>query len=220
MGLKHQSSDKWMATLPLSRNALSTEANPFEPKTPRLVPGVFASGKEKKEEQDLQLPYLSGRHRPVAGGRELHRQTEVKHILQRSLTIVIDSVSAPPYCKPPCHPVRSNLMGTKFTVYDNGTNPCKNPGTLLEESNTRQELAAICYVSGRAARSLFISDAKWNQVLSWQETNVLGFKGPRKMTVIIPGMNMNFERVPARPQNVSLMEFVSLCLYKGVKPEE
>ncbi|CAJ1054689.1 tubby-related protein 3 isoform X2 [Xyrichtys novacula] len=74
--------------------------------------------------------------------------------------------------------LRSNLMGTKFTVYDNGTNPCKNPGALLEESNKRQELAAICY-----------------------ETNVLGFKGPRKMTVIIPGMNMNFERVPVRPQN-------------------
>ncbi|KAK5848977.1 hypothetical protein PBY51_008654 [Eleginops maclovinus] len=74
--------------------------------------------------------------------------------------------------------LRSNLMGTKFTVYDNGTNPCKHPGTLLEESNTRQELAAICY-----------------------ETNVLGFKGPRKMTVIIPGMNMNFDRVPVRPQN-------------------
>uniref|UniRef100_W5NII3 TUB like protein 3 n=1 Tax=Lepisosteus oculatus TaxID=7918 RepID=W5NII3_LEPOC len=75
--------------------------------------------------------------------------------------------------------LRSNLMGTKFTVYDNGTNPSKAQG-LLEESNTRQELAAICY-----------------------ETNVLGFKGPRKMTVIIPGMNMNFERVPVRPQNVS-----------------
>lgn len=43
--------------------------------------------------------------------------------------------------------IRSNLMGTKFTVYDNGTNPCKNPGALLEDSNTRQELAAICYVS-------------------------------------------------------------------------
>ncbi|GAA6101413.1 tubby-related protein 3 isoform X1 [Tachysurus ichikawai] len=69
-------------------------------------------------------------------------------------------------------------MGTKFTVYDNGTNPNKNSGALLEESSTRQELAAICY-----------------------ETNVLGFKGPRKMTVIIPGMNMNFERVPVRPTN-------------------
>lgn len=38
-------------------------------------------------------------------------------------------------------------MGTKFTVYDNGSNPSKTPGALLEESNTRQELAAVCYVS-------------------------------------------------------------------------
>ena len=37
-----------------------------------------------------------------------------------------------------------------------------------------------------------------------QETNVLGFKGPRKMTVIIPGMNADNERVPIRPRNVSL----------------
>ncbi|XP_017266965.1 tubby-related protein 3 isoform X2 [Kryptolebias marmoratus] len=74
--------------------------------------------------------------------------------------------------------LRSNLMGTKFTVYDNGSNPSKNAGTLLQESAMRQELAAICY-----------------------ETNVLGFKGPRKMTVIIPGMNMSYERIPVRPQN-------------------
>ena len=40
------------------------------------------------------------------------------------------------------------MMGTKFTVYDSGTNPGKAPGALLEESNTRQELAAVCYVSG------------------------------------------------------------------------
>ncbi|XP_064417730.1 tubby-related protein 3 [Latimeria chalumnae] len=73
--------------------------------------------------------------------------------------------------------VRSNLMGTKFTVYDNGLNPAKAQG-LLEETNTRQELAAICY-----------------------ETNVLGFKGPRKMTVLIPGMSMTHERIPIRPQN-------------------
>lgn len=37
----------------------------------------------------------------------------------------------------------------------------------------------------------------------FQETNVLGFKGPRKMTVIIPGMNADCERVPIRPRNVS-----------------
>ncbi|KAG1943016.1 tubby protein [Pimephales promelas] len=73
--------------------------------------------------------------------------------------------------------LRSNLMGTKFTVYDSGLNPVKTTSSL-EAGNLRQELAAICY-----------------------ETNVLGFKGPRKMSVIIPGMNMDHERVSIRPRN-------------------
>uniref|UniRef100_A0A8D2B817 Tubby-like protein n=1 Tax=Sciurus vulgaris TaxID=55149 RepID=A0A8D2B817_SCIVU len=73
--------------------------------------------------------------------------------------------------------LRSNLMGTKFTVYDHGVSPVRAQG-LVEKAHTRQELAAICY-----------------------ETNVLGFKGPRKMSVIIPGMNMNHERIPFRPRN-------------------
>ncbi|EHA99824.1 Tubby-related protein 3 [Heterocephalus glaber] len=73
--------------------------------------------------------------------------------------------------------LRSNLMGTKFTVYDHGVSPLKAQG-LVEKTHTRQELAAICY-----------------------ETNVLGFKGPRRMSVIIPGMNMNHERIPFQPRN-------------------
>ncbi|XP_059388136.1 tubby protein homolog isoform X2 [Carassius carassius] len=73
--------------------------------------------------------------------------------------------------------LRSNVLGTKFTVYDNGVNPERKP--FIKETDTlRQELAAICY-----------------------EKNVLGFKGPRKMTVIIPGMHENDERVVIRPKN-------------------
>ncbi|XP_053721270.1 tubby protein isoform X9 [Synchiropus splendidus] len=82
--------------------------------------------------------------------------------------------------------LRSNLMGTKFTVYDSGLNPMKT-STSLEATNLRQELAAICY-----------------------ETNVLGFKGPRKMSVIIPGMNMDHERVSIRPRNVRRKDHESL----------
>ncbi|CAM4673251.1 unnamed protein product [Lepidochelys olivacea] len=73
--------------------------------------------------------------------------------------------------------VRSNLLGTRFTVFDNGTNPDKKP-FVPETAPIRQELAAICY-----------------------ETNVLGFRGPRKMTVIIPGMNTDNERISIRPKN-------------------
>ncbi|KAM4759826.1 tubby-related protein 1 [Cyanocitta cristata] len=71
--------------------------------------------------------------------------------------------------------LRSNLMGTRFTVFDNGANPDR---ANADWSNVRQELSAVVY-----------------------ETNVLGFKGPRKMTVIIPGMNADCERVPIRPRN-------------------
>nr|XP_020461829.1 tubby protein homolog isoform X2 [Monopterus albus] len=73
--------------------------------------------------------------------------------------------------------LRSNVLGTKFTVYDGGENPEKKP-FIKECESVRQELAAICY-----------------------ETNVLGLKGPRKMTVILPGMLENDERVSIRPKN-------------------
>ncbi|XP_066520021.1 tubby protein homolog [Hoplias malabaricus] len=73
--------------------------------------------------------------------------------------------------------LRSNVLGTKFTVYDNGENPERKP-FIKETESLRQELAAICY-----------------------EKNILGFKGPRKMTVIIPGMHENDERVNIQPKN-------------------
>ncbi|KAK0148284.1 Tubby-related protein 1 [Merluccius polli] len=71
--------------------------------------------------------------------------------------------------------LRSNLMGTKFTVFDNALNPDR---ALPDLSNARQEMAGIIY-----------------------ETNVLGMKGPRRMTIIIPGMDKDCERVAVRPRN-------------------
>lgn len=41
---------------------------------------------------------------------------------------------------------RSNVLGTKFTVYDGGENPEKKP-FIKESESVREELAAICYVS-------------------------------------------------------------------------
>lgn len=73
--------------------------------------------------------------------------------------------------------LRSNYVGTKFTCYDNGKNPRKG-GVMMDGSNIREELCAVLY-----------------------ETNVLGFKGPRKMSVIIPGMGLDHQRVPVRPRS-------------------
>uniref|UniRef100_A0A8D2B3V7 Tubby-like protein n=1 Tax=Sciurus vulgaris TaxID=55149 RepID=A0A8D2B3V7_SCIVU len=75
--------------------------------------------------------------------------------------------------------LRSNLLGNRFTVFDNGQNPQRG-GSSTDLGSLRQELAAVIY-----------------------ETNVLGFRGPRRMTVIIPGMNTENERVPIRPRNAS-----------------
>nr|KAF6342312.1 TUB like protein 1 [Myotis myotis] len=75
--------------------------------------------------------------------------------------------------------LRSNLLGNRFTVFDNGQNP-RHGGGGADVGSLRQELAAVIY-----------------------ETNVLGFRGPRRMTVIIPGMNSDNERVPIRPRNAS-----------------
>lgn len=75
--------------------------------------------------------------------------------------------------------LRSNLLGTQFTIYDNGYSLMKDD-KRDERFNPRQELAAVVY-----------------------DTNVLGFKGPRKMTVIIPGMTPDQKRVKVCPRDES-----------------
>ena len=39
--------------------------------------------------------------------------------------------------------------------------------------------------------------------LTDQDTNVLGFKGPRKMKVVIPAMSIDKERLSVKPRKVS-----------------
>lgn len=72
--------------------------------------------------------------------------------------------------------LRSNLVGTKFTIYNEGVNPRKG-GVLADGSNIREELGAVIY-----------------------DTNVLGFKGPRKMTIVLPGMGVDHKRIPVQPK--------------------
>ncbi len=75
--------------------------------------------------------------------------------------------------------VRSNFVGTSFTIFDDGANPVRRK-VRSNAKTVREELAAVHY-----------------------ETNVLGFKGPRKMTVIIPTMTPSHERIKVTPTNES-----------------
>lgn len=60
--------------------------------------------------------------------------------------------------------LRSNVLGTSFTVYDNGSKSSPDAPRL--------DMAVIIY-----------------------DPNILGFKGPRNMTVLLPGMTEKDERV-------------------------
>ncbi|XP_045628123.1 tubby-related protein 2 isoform X1 [Ursus americanus] len=73
--------------------------------------------------------------------------------------------------------VRSNVLGTKYTIFDSGVNP-ERRNFFPETARIRQELAAVCY-----------------------ETNILGLRGPRKMTVVIPGIDAQNQRISVQPQN-------------------
>jgi len=75
--------------------------------------------------------------------------------------------------------LRSNFVGTEFVMYDKGVSPSTD-GTTAADTNLRQELGVILYGS-----------------------NILGFKGPRKMSVIIPALKDDTTRVTWRPQSAN-----------------
>ncbi|KAL6486570.1 hypothetical protein MHYP_G00059620 [Metynnis hypsauchen] len=69
--------------------------------------------------------------------------------------------------------LRSNMLGTKFTLCGKSSTNSKNSRALLKGRSPEQELTTIHY-----------------------EADLMGGEGPRKMSIIIPGMNVNSERSP------------------------
>ncbi|CAL1531880.1 unnamed protein product [Lymnaea stagnalis] len=113
----------------------------------------------------LHLEQDNGRKIFILAGRKRKRSKTSNYLISTDPTDLARSGDA--YCGK----LRSNLLGTQFTLFDNGDNPKKGA------QGARQELVAVAY-----------------------ETNVLGFKGPRKMTIIIPGMTSEHQRVNIKPQ--------------------
>jgi len=73
--------------------------------------------------------------------------------------------------------LRSNFVGTEFTIYDTGSNPTKR-GSAPETH--REELGLVMY-----------------------QANILGGKGPRKMRVVLPALNGDGRRVTWKPASVN-----------------
>jgi tubby-related protein 1 len=74
--------------------------------------------------------------------------------------------------------LRSNFMGTEFSIYDTG----KNPSEAKNGNEIRKQLAQITY-----------------------ESNFFGMNGPRKMKVYIPNVDPNTREVcTSRPKSVMI----------------
>ncbi|KAL1918023.1 uncharacterized protein VTP21DRAFT_3289 [Calcarisporiella thermophila] len=77
--------------------------------------------------------------------------------------------------------LESNFLGTSFVIYSNGRNPFKAAVSREEEKiPIREELGVITY-----------------------DPNLLGFNGPRKMTVILGTMTRDGKRPECRPTKES-----------------
>lgn len=70
--------------------------------------------------------------------------------------------------------LRSNFVGTEFTVYDGGVKPSETTGAP-DAPQARLELGAVLY-----------------------QYNVLGTRGPRKMTAVVPRVSDKGERHPVQ----------------------
>ncbi|KAL1511614.1 hypothetical protein AB1Y20_006407 [Prymnesium parvum] len=90
--------------------------------------------------------------------------------------------------------LRSNFIGTEFTLYDKGINPEKLEKGQAESSQVRQEMGTILY-----------------------KQNVLGSRGPRKMKVMVPSINENGQRKVLRPTS---KDETMLERYKAAKNDE
>lgn len=72
--------------------------------------------------------------------------------------------------------VRSNFVGTEFVGYDRGCNPAEIAGIDGAGDDVRQETCAVFY-----------------------ESNILGSKGPRKMTAVVPTVRADGARAIWKP---------------------
>ncbi|KAI8985191.1 tubby C-terminal-like domain-containing protein [Pilobolus umbonatus] len=79
--------------------------------------------------------------------------------------------------------VRSNFLGTTFAIYSHGRNPLRRESNNQKKGlSVREEMGAVLY-----------------------DPNILGFKGPRKMTILMHTLTRDGKRPEYRPTKESEM---------------
>ena len=110
--------------------------------------------------------------------------------------ITYDETNVEKYIETPIAKLKSNLMGTQFTLYDFGIKPNVNMYPSMN-GELRPHSSNFPSESFDEAGSINESDLKLlrKEYLSISyEFNIFGYKGPRQMSLIIPGMDNQFNR--------------------------
>lgn len=81
--------------------------------------------------------------------------------------------------------VRSNFVGTQFVTYDQGVNPKDLPQEELNHAANHNTLSP----SSSSSSSSSSSPIRAELAAVFYESNILGNKGPRKMTAVIPNIS-------------------------------
>ena len=110
--------------------------------------------------------------------------------------ITYDETNVEKYIETPIAKLKSNLMGTQFTLYDFGIKPNVNMYPSMN-GDLKAHSSNFPSESFDEAASINESDLKLlrKEYLSISyEFNIFGYKGPRQMSLIIPGMDNQFNR--------------------------
>lgn len=131
--------------------------------------------------------------------------------------------------------VRSNFVGTEFTIYDKGESP-KNMNS--SNRDVRLQLGCILYVcdlnpkkdmsSGRLGFAVPLGlTIRHTSHEPMQETNILGSKGPRKLSVCVPkitseGKYFPFPQMKDRPTMIERYkdkDWKNLYIFRNNSPQ-
>lgn len=104
--------------------------------------------------------------------------------------------------------VKSNFIGTEFTIYNDGRNPFKlkkdiplpSPSILSKDKKAKEPVLEI---TNNDASDTTTSENDIREELACviYDPNILGFKGPRKMTVLLPGLTSSNDRIRVQPKS-------------------
>ncbi|GMH32715.1 hypothetical protein BSKO_00549 [Bryopsis sp. KO-2023] len=103
--------------------------------------------------------------------------------------------------------VRSNFIGTEFFLYDNGSKPEKQRRGSKDSEKQKRGLGDSDSLDSPTSPSSRLEGARQELGGVIYQHNVLGTRGPRKMTSLLPKVGLNDERIRFEGQETIIDRF-------------